>query len=165
MAGFRRDGNEDGRSVVVLDRDVPASGWHEIDLAQTFRLRGRAGAGSGAATLTAAASASILAFRAPAVCLIGTIAREITKRVPDDAFVSVGQSAGAVVPRIPARSSSSRVANDNVAGGNARSVWRDLFFLAVLAATVVGAFWSGRVHGVQRVIVVPGPSSFHSVIT
>jgi hypothetical protein len=32
---------------------------------------------------------------------------------------------------------------------------RDLFFLMILAATVAGAFWSGRVHGLQKVIVVP----------
>jgi hypothetical protein len=44
-------------------------------------------------------------------------------------------------------------------------VWRDLFFLMILAATVAGAFWSGRVHGLQKVIVVPAPSSFDSVIT
>jgi hypothetical protein len=58
-----------------------------------------------------------------------------------------------------------RSANDNVAAGESRSVWRDLFFLMILAATVAGAFWSGRVHGLQKVIVVPAPSSFHSVIT
>ena len=44
-------------------------------------------------------------------------------------------------------------------------MWRDLFFLAALAATVAGAFWSGRVQGYQKVIVVPGPSSFYSVVT
>jgi hypothetical protein len=58
-----------------------------------------------------------------------------------------------------------RSANDNVAAGESRSVWRDLFFLMILAATVAGAFWSGRVHGLQKVIVVPAPSSFYSVIT
>ncbi len=60
----------------------------------------------------------------------------------------------------------SRSANDNNAPtGDRRSVWRDLFFLMVLAATVAGAFWSGRVHGIQKVIVVPGPSTSSSVVT
>jgi hypothetical protein len=29
----------------------------------------------------------------------------------------------------------------------------------VLAATLAGAFWTGRVHGGQKVIVVPEPTS------
>ena len=165
MAGFRRDAGEDRRTVEVLDRDVPAAGWQEIDLARTLGLPVVSATSPGAATLSAIASAAILPFRAPSVCLVGTVAPEITRRVPEAAFISVGRPAAGTVPRIPALRVKSRFANDNVAGAGPRSMWRDLFFLAVLAATLIGAFWSGRVHGVQKVIVVPEPSSLHSVVT
>lgn len=164
MAGVRQGGSDDGLAVEALDREIVAGGWQEIDLARTLGLS-CGPALAAAATLSAPASAHILPFRARSVCLTGTVARVIPKKIPDAAFVSVGRPAGATGPRVPALRVKSRFANDNVAGAGRRSVWRDLFFLAVLAATVVGAFWSGRVHGIQKVIVVPGPSSFYSVVT
>ena len=107
----------------------------------------------------------MLPFPSSSISLVGSVAPEIVRKVPQAAFVSIGCVPGSPVLRIPSRRAGSRFANDNVVGSPARSVWRDLFFLAILAATVFGAFWSGRVHGIQKVIVVPGPSSFHSVVT
>jgi hypothetical protein len=66
------------------------------------------------------------------------------------------------------RARSFRSANDNAARTTAsarKSVWREVFFLLVLILTVVGAFWSGKLHASYKVIVVPGPSSFYSVVT
>lgn len=80
----------------------------------------------------------------------------VAGRVPNHAFVIIGSREG----RLP-------TANDNARAGStrARSVWRDLFFLAILAMTIVGAFWSGKLNATQRVIVVPGPSSDRHVVT
>lgn len=79
-------------------------------------------------------------------------------RVPDHAFVTV---APREVPPVPS------TANDNARARTTRirSVWRDLFFLALLAMTIAGAFWSGKLNATQRVIVVPGPSSDRHVVT
>lgn len=91
------------------------------------------------------------------------------RRVPADAFVSV--SAQLLPP--PAerlRLASPRPqpsANDNEApaGVTPRRWLRELLFLAILAVTLVGAFYSGRIHAFHKVIVVPGPSSARSVVT
>ena len=152
------------RSIEIVDREVPESGWQQIDLARTLGGLPPApatGGGPAPASLTASASASILSFPAATTALNGAFTRAALKKVPPTAFVSIGRKGGTAAPKRPARS---RSANDNVSAEQ-RSVWRDLFFLAILAATVAGAFWSGRVHGLQKVIVVPGPSSFHSVVT
>ena len=151
-------------SVAVVDRQVPETGWQQIDLARTLGgLPPSPPSGRGAApgSMTASVSASILAFPGATTALIGAFARAAFKKVPSTAFVSIGRTAGAPAPK---RRVKSRSANDNMSAEQ-RSVWRDLFFLAILAATVAGAFWSGRVHGLQKVIVVPGPSSFYSVVT
>lgn len=150
-------------SIAIVDRDVPETGWQQIDLARTLSGLPASSSSGGAApaSLTTSASASILSFPAATTALIGAFARAAFKKVPPTAFVSIGRKGGALGPK---RHPKSRSANDNVSAEQ-RSVWRDLFFLAILAATVAGAFWSGRVHGLQKVIVVPGPSSFHSVVT
>ena len=136
--------------------------WHAVDLDRTI---GRLPALS--LVTGASPTLSLTGMNLPALSLPGAggiliaKAQPGTRRVPAGAFVSVGRGAK---PTGPVRPVGRRgVANDN---GRGHSVWRDVFFLAILAATVAGAFWSGRVHGgVQRVIVVPGPSSFHSVVT
>lgn len=81
-------------------------------------------------------------------------------RVPHHAFVTI-----AVRDARPATILTT--ANDNTRAGapRARSVWRDLFFLAILAMTIIGAFWSGKLNATQRVIVVPGPSSDRHMVT
>lgn len=81
-------------------------------------------------------------------------------RVPHHAFVTVGVREVLPSTVLP-------TANDNTraATTRARSVWRDLFFLAILAMTIVGAFWSGKLNATQRVIVVPGPSSDRHIVT
>lgn len=81
-------------------------------------------------------------------------------RVPHHAFVTVAQ-------RQTSPSAIPLTANDNARAGatRTRSVWRDLLFLAILAMTIAGAFWSGKLNATQRVIVVPGPSSDRHVVT
>ncbi len=81
-------------------------------------------------------------------------------RVPHHAFVMVGTQESRPPAVLP-------TANDNIRAGTTRtpSVWRDLIFLAILAMTIVGAFWSGKLNATQRVIVVPGPSSDRHMVT
>ena len=94
---------------------------------------------------------------APFPTLTGTV----SGRVPPAAFVIVGRPVTSTSTVLP-------TANDNtpVRDARVRSSWRDLFFLALLAITIAGAFWSGKLHATQeRVIVVPGPSSHRNVVT
>lgn len=61
---------------------------------------------------------------------------------------------------------STPTANDNSAKAAApRRLWREIFFLGVLAVTLVGAYLAGRADGLQKIIVVPGPIGFSSTIT
>lgn len=61
----------------------------------------------------------------------------------------------------------SETANDNTAvgRGGARSVWREILFLGILAASLYGAFTAGRSNASHKVIVVPGPIGFYSLVT
>lgn len=164
MGSAKDDGRGRDRTVAVVDGEVPATGWHMVDLHRSLdhgvgAIPDPSVPGRGAPPVWSVSTTVVSPVRLPIVS---------AGSVPASAFVKVGRSGrfgkrGARVIRDAGRAS----ANDNVAAANpgGRSVWRDLLFLAILAATVIGAFWSGRVHGLQRVIVVPAPSSFHSVIT
>ncbi len=154
------------RAVAVVDREVRESSWQQLDLDLMLASLPRAPRVS-CARLSAPVSGSVRSFPQIGADLAGSLKQQVLKRVPASAIVPIARFGFAPVPRHRAwMSLLSRSANDNeVAARRGRSVWRDLFFLMVLAATVVGAFWSGRVHGVQKVIVVPGPSSFYSVVT
>lgn len=88
-------------------------------------------------------------------------------RVPGDAFVPIGT-------RLLPSPSASRLmlaapgANDNAVParpGSARPLLREALFLLILAATLAGTYWIGRLNAAQNVIVVPGPSSSRSVVT
>ncbi|MDB5512650.1 MAG: hypothetical protein JWR08_2133 [Enterovirga sp.] len=162
-----QDHPEDGsRQFAVIERDVPATGWQEIDLDRTLGRLPRPGAES-TRSLAVSGSARVLSFPETPTHLVAVLNPVVARRVPQAAFVSIGRTSGAGRASVPsaARRGPGRSANDNVASSENRSVWRDLFFLAILAATVVGAFWSGRVHGLQKVIVVPESSSVRSVVT
>ena len=89
-----------------------------------------------------------------------TLTGTASGRVPHHAFVVVGSRETRSSTGLP-------TANDNNRAGTARkrSMWRDLFFLALLTMTIVGAFWSGQQNAAQRVIVVPGPSSDRHMVT
>lgn len=160
MGQARDDGRSRDAGVAVLDSDVPAGNWHVIDLGGPLGRLPRAvpsepasGTGPWSVSTTILSSGSLVAASGGGI--------------PSDAFVRV-RPTGRFTKRgtREIRSAGRVVANDNNAtAAPARSVWRDVFFLAVLAATVAAAFWSGRVHGLQKVIVVPGPSSFYSAVT
>lgn len=173
--------------VAIVDDAIPDHGWHSLDLTPARRLTGsaRPSDATAATTTTVAAWSGQAAFTPPGAMILsfsgatpGTMTparasdldRGLGRPVPVSAFVSIGRMAGTaeVSGTIPLRRARSASANDNVAAFGAasgKSIWRELFFLAVLVATLAGAFWTGRVHGFQKIIVVPGPSSFYSVVT
>ena len=145
-------------ALKVVEREIAASGWQGVDLPPASELERAPASG-----LTFSASGSIVCFATRSEGALGLLASP--RRVPADAFVSVGPARPRLTgPKlIWSKLRPVATANDNTPGR--RSVWRDVFFLALLFATVAGAFWSGRVQGTQRVIVVPAPSSFHSIMT
>ena len=160
MGGKQDAEGQSGQDIAVIDGDVRESGWHQLDLDEILK------------PLPKAQAAGPILLAAPGVGpeerrpQIRAKLASAEKRVPASAFVSIGYRRRAPVPGYPANRTLSRSANDNhTPVGDRRSIWRDLFFLVVLGATVAGAFWSGRLHGYQKVIVVPGPSSFYSVVT
>jgi hypothetical protein len=82
-----------------------------------------------------------------------------------DSFVVVGNGR-------PPRGSVGRrrvvppIANDNVSRPiPKRGVLREVFFLGILAATLLGAFATGRAHSVQNVIITPEPMDPRSRLT
>lgn len=82
-----------------------------------------------------------------------------------DSFVVVGSGR-------PPRGSVGRrrvvppIANDNISRPiPKRGVLRELFFLGILAATLLGAFATGRAHPLQNVIVIPEPMDPRSRLT
>jgi hypothetical protein len=82
-----------------------------------------------------------------------------------DSFVVVGRGR-------PARGSVGRrrivppIANDNISRPNPkRAALRELFFLGMLAVTLLGAFATGRAHPVQKIIVIPEPMNPRSRLT
>ncbi len=166
MGGTTEAERDPRQAVAVVDADVRESSWQQLDLDLMLASLPRA-PGSAPAAMAASATGSVRSFPQTGVELASALKRQVLRRVPASALVSIAPRAAAPVPRSWARRGFlSRSANDNNAPtGDRRSVWRDLFFLMVLAATVAGAFWSGRVHGIQKVIVVPGPSTSSSVVT
>jgi hypothetical protein len=102
------------------------------------------------------------------------IAAAAASGIPRGAFVTIGQRsprqirAASTVLIPPSRRGAGHSANDNGSanlGKSRSSVWRDLLFLLMLAASLIGAFYTGRTHSSERIIVVPGPSSHLSVVT
>jgi hypothetical protein len=90
--------------------------------------------------------------------LIPMVLRKRVKRVPDEAFVTIGRAAVEPVTandNQPPRPSPARI----------RFALRDALMLAALAASLAGAFYSGRLHAAQNVIVVPTASTMRNVIT
>jgi hypothetical protein len=163
-----------GPRIVVVDSEVPQAGWHQVQLATLPAMSGANRPGPVSAQLVPATRGALIAQaatrrvpRSAEVPIRAGMARGLGRvRVPDAAMVSirsVGFSHGSHLGAGAFRS-----ANDNGSAGRAparRSVWREVFFLLVLILTVAGAFWSGRLHASYKVIVVPGPSSFYSVVT
>ena len=156
------------RAVAVVDEEISDRSWQQLDLGLTSLPRA---AVPPAASLSAPASGAVRSFSETGRALTEILQARARKSVPTTAFVTIGQAGPRRQPRLrppppsPPRRPVVRSANDNTAGAEHRSVWRDLVFLLVLAATVAGAFWSGRVNGIQRVIVVPEAVTPNSVVT
>ena len=166
MGGTREADRDIRQAVAVVDAEVRDNSWQQLDLDLMLASLPRA-PGVSHGTLVAPVTGSVRSFPQAGAELAGALKRHLLRRVPASAIVSIGARATAPVPRHRARLGFFvRSANDNKApAGERRGVLRDIFFLMILAATVAGAFWSGRVHAIQKVIVVPGPSSFYSVVT
>lgn len=165
-------GRRDGARATI---ERATAGWPEIDLRAA--LKGlpvnRAGGGptsaaaawSGAPTPDATA-AIVLSFANAGAAPVRSAWTSLGE-VPASAFVSIGRVTGTATAggTVPLRSAGRSTANDNVAASTRRPLWRELFTLTLLAVTLAAVFWSGRLHAYQKVIVVPGPSSYRSVVT
>jgi hypothetical protein len=143
MGGIEDAGGESRQGLALMDSDGREGGWQQLDLETLLAPSPRTS-------------------RADLV-LIEVPKRGLPRRVPGSAFVSIGSRRRGGIPVYPIRPLPRCFANDNAP--DKRALWRDLVFLMILAATVAGAFWSGRMHGYQKVIVVPAPSSFHTIVT
>jgi hypothetical protein len=103
--------------------------------------------------------------------LVKATAEPIAKRplrIPAGALVPIHGLPGATrLRRLAApRSGGTENANDNSAKpAPARPAWREALFLGILAATLFGAFMAGRNNAAHKVIIVPGPIGFYSVVT
>lgn len=134
--------------VAVVDRDVPEAGWQRLDLRPLAGLPPHV-------PLDLAGPVAVPVRSGLPIRPAPTLAA-----VPMEALVAIARP---VPERRFAKRGPGPSANDN--GRQQRSTWRDLFFLAVLFVTVATAFWGGRLHAYQRVIVVPPPTVVGSVIT
>lgn len=104
-----------------------------------------------------------------ALVQLGKAVRRRPVRVPADALAPIGSRLLPPIERPLLLTSPlpTDTANDNATPAAAeassrRSIYRDLFFLFVLAATLVGTFYVGRLNAFQNVIVVPETWSQHS---
>lgn len=152
------------------DEGVEPNGvWLTLDLAGLPPAKGTA--------LAVVPSAPVLAPVAPAPALPAVNAAQdnlkaaasvepaAKPQVPLDRIVVIGKGLppGRTIGRrrvVPA------IANDNKATARKRpALLRQAFFLAILAASLAGAFYNGRVHAMQKVIVVPEPMDRRVVLT
>lgn len=148
---------------------APNGVWLTLDLAGLPAAKGTA--------LAVVPSAPVLAPVVPAPALPAVSAAQdnlkpaasvetaAAAQVPLDRIVVIGKGLpqGRTVGRrrvVPA------IANDNKATVRKRpAVLRQAFFLAVFAASLAGAFYNGRVHAMQKVIVIPEPMDRRIVLT
>lgn len=93
-------------------------------------------------------------------------------RVPASAFVPVSSRLlqAPVAPLMLNAPIPTATANDNQAPAAPQTsrvakALREALFLVILAATLYGAFYTGRQHAFQKVIVVPDAVSLSSVVT
>ena len=150
----------DSHRLVVDESRIPDRLWHRVDLE---RLQGRLRSDGVAASPVSASLAGFdlgrTADRKSAggeEASVPIVARKRLVRVPDSAFVVIGRSVQAS-------------ANDNQAprpsSARIRFALRDALMLAPLAASLAGAFYTGRQHATQNVIVVPVSSNSRNAVT
>lgn len=164
-------------NVTVVGDEVLRTAWVTVDLGQTFTpLHGQAQSSYGLALALPASSTPARPAQARQM-VRGSASggplepfRKRSPRVPPSSIVLVGRGR---IPRLPVLGPPARPisANDNpmpdrpVPAGKRRSLARQMFFLAILMATIAGAYLNGRQHGFQKVILVPEPLSLDSEIT
>lgn len=96
-----------------------------------------------------------------------------TVKVPEDAFVTVRSGPAALAgplrlsAPIPVRTQdrSDRIVVRGAWRPKMSRILRELVMLLLLAATLAGTFYLGRVYAFQNVIVLPDPDRGHSVVT
>ena len=153
--------SEGGATVSVVDRDVPEDTWQGIGL-DLAALRTEAGEArrrwdASVSTTRSWATARMTALpddrplpspQAGVDPVAGEPLPGEPRRVPPQDIIVIGR------PSVPQPSPPPK-----------KKLWRELYFLGVLALTLYGAFQSGRMNAQQRVIVIPIPESRQSVIT
>lgn len=155
---------QDSRARLTVDETrIQDRSWHIVDLGAlradlehgtALRRPVRAALGASSAWDSFGQAGS----RAEAVAPMQVPRR--LKRVPDAAFVTIGRTQSR--PTLPT------IANDNWARPSSKRIrfaLRDAVMMVILAVTLAGAFYSGRLHAAQTVIVVPPPASERNVLT
>lgn len=139
--------------VKVVEREIPDETWQDIGLdlaalrveADEARRRWNASVSTTRSWATAHIADEPEHRPADEAAVKSDPPKEEPRRVPEKDIIVIGRTPPASPPK--------------------KGLWRELFFLGVLAVTLFGAFYSGRLNAYQRVIVVPIPESRHSVIT
>ena len=149
-----------------LDGATISTGWQPVEVA-------RLGQGSGSRPVRTVAKLTVTwGWGAAYLPPVETASPASAARpaIPRDAFVVIGRNRSlreqlfprrARLPRpVPKTADGRGTANDNAepAGprrGRVRGLARDIVFLAILAATLFGAYQTGRLATFQNVIVVP----------
>jgi hypothetical protein len=138
--------------LVVDETGIAPHGWRSVDIDALHRqLRTPAAGWAAGARL---GTAQITLRNGDKGKLVPFRAAPRLRRVPDEAFVVIGRT-------------EPPIANDNASKPRTRprTALRDIVMLALLAATLAGAFYSGRLHAIQNVIVVPPPASERNALT
>lgn len=148
----RQPKDHEASSVSIVERDIPDDTWQGIEL-DLAALRTEAG------EARRRWDASVSTTRTWATA---RLADQPAPQPADDDKTDVAPSAGA--RRVPAEDI---IVVGRIPRGQPpkKSLWRELFFLGMLAATLWGAYHTGRMNAQQRVIVIPIPESRLSMIT
>jgi hypothetical protein len=149
------------RSVRIVESEIASETWQRVDLEATLkRIRDSIGSRAPAHWRAAATTSACFPGRERDLIPQPTppFGNGPGRRVPDSDIVVIGRAACA-------REQAAKAGERTRGGRRVRRNWRNIFFLAVLAATLAGAYYSGRANAVQRVIVVPDVASRSHVIT
>jgi hypothetical protein len=138
--------------VVVDDKELGDRGWQTVDLSTPLSVSSvladaralRRGKWTSSTSLSLRWRSMM--ERGTGECRSARKADQSARRVPERDIVYVGRAALTL-------------------GAGSAETLRQVLFLLALGAVMAGSFYLGQTWTKENVIVVPGPSSFRSVVT